>query len=125
MMLRRIFGSKMVEVMGKWRKFHSGVIRNLYTSPNVIKQIKPIRMRWAGHVAHIGEERKVYYVLVGKLGGEKPLGRLRHAWEDGIKMDLTEIGWKVVEFIHPAQYRDWWQAVVNTVMNPRVLAPQS
>jgi hypothetical protein len=66
----------------------------LYSSPNIIRQIKSKRMRWAGHVERMGEERKVYKVLVGKPEGKSPLGRLRHRWEDGIGMDMREIGWR-------------------------------
>jgi hypothetical protein len=63
--------------------------------PNIIRQIKSRRMRWAGHVARMGEERKVYKVLVGKSEAKRPLGRLQRRWEDGIRMDLGEIGWGV------------------------------
>jgi hypothetical protein len=76
--------------MGEWRKLHSEELHNLYSSPDIIRQVKSRRMRWAGHVAHIGEERKVYKVLVGKPEGKRPLGRPRHRWEDGIRMDLRE-----------------------------------
>jgi hypothetical protein len=82
-------------------------------------------MRWAGHVARIGEDRRVYKVLVGKPEGKSPLGRSRHRWEDGIRMDLREIGLGVVDWIRLAQDRDWWRAVVSAVMNLRVLAPRS
>jgi hypothetical protein len=82
-------------------------------------------MRWAGHVARIGEGRNVYRVLVGKPEGKRRLGRPRQSWEDGIKMDLGEIGWRCVEWIHLAQDRDRWQSVVNAVMNLQVLVPQS
>jgi hypothetical protein len=78
--LRRIFGRKRGEVTGEWRKLHNDIIR----------QVKSRRMRWAGHVTRMGEERKVYKVLVGKPKGKRPLGRPR--WEDGIRMDLGEIG---------------------------------
>jgi hypothetical protein len=81
-------------------------------------------MRWAGHVARIGEERKVYKVLVGKPKGKRPLGRLRHRWEDGIRTDLREIGLGGVDWVQLAQDRDRWRAVVSAVMNPRVLAPR-
>jgi hypothetical protein len=64
----------------------------LYSSPDIIRQIKSRRMRWAGHVAHMGKGRNVYRVLVGKPEGERPRGRPRHRWEDGIKMDLGDIG---------------------------------
>jgi hypothetical protein len=75
--LRKIFGPKRDEVMGEWRTLHSEELHNLYSSPNIIKQIKSSRMRWAGHVARMGEERKLYNLLVGKPEGKKPSGRLR------------------------------------------------
>jgi hypothetical protein len=84
------------------------------------------RCMCAGHVAHVGEERKVDKVLVGKPEGRRPLSRPRRRWEDVIKVDLREIGWGGgVEWIHLAQDVDRWRAVVNTVMNPGVLAPRS
>jgi hypothetical protein len=82
-------------------------------------------MRWAGQVAPIGEGRNVYRVLMGKPEGKRPLARPRRGWEDGIKMDLREISWWGVEWIHLSKGRDRWRAVVNAVMNLRVLAPQS
>jgi hypothetical protein len=72
-----------------------------------------------------GEERKVYRVLVGKPEGKRPLERSRCRWEDGMRMDLREIGWGSVEWIQLAQDRGWWRALTNTVMNLQVLAPQS
>jgi hypothetical protein len=91
--LRRIFVPMKDEVTGEWRKLHSGELHNLYLSPDVIRQIKSRRMRWAGHVARMGEGRNVYRVLVGKPEGKRPLGRPRRRWENGIKMDLGETGW--------------------------------
>jgi hypothetical protein len=76
-------------------------------------------------VARMGEGRNLYRVLVGKPEGKRPLGRPRRRWEVGIKMDLEEIGWGGVEWIHLAQDRDRWRALVNAVMNLRVLAPRS
>jgi hypothetical protein len=102
-----------------------GELHNLYASPDIIRQIKLMRMRWVGHVARVGEGRNVYRVLVGKPEGKRQLERPRPRWEDGIKMDLREIGWGGVEWIHLAQDRDRWRAVVNAVMNLRVLAPRS
>jgi hypothetical protein len=122
--LRRIFGSTRDEVTGEWKKLHNRELHNLYSSPGIIGQIKSRRMRWAGHVARMGEGRNVYRVLVGKPEGKRPLGRPRRRWEDGIKMDL-EIGWGCVEWIHLAEDRDRWRALVNAMMNLRVLAPQS
>jgi hypothetical protein len=114
--LRRIFGPKWDEVTGEWRKLHSGELHNLYSSPDIIRQIKSRRLRWAGHVARMGEGRNVYGVLVEKPEGKRLLERPRRRWEDGIKMDLREIGWGV-EWIHLAQDRDRWRAVVNAAMN--------
>jgi hypothetical protein len=83
-------------------------------------------MAWAGHVARIEEGRNVYRVLVGKPEGKRPLGRPRCRWKNGVKRDLRETGWgEGVEWIHLAQDRDRWRAVVNTVMNLSVLAPWS
>jgi hypothetical protein len=104
---------------------HSEELHNLYSSPDIIRQVKSRRMRWAGHVARMGEERKVYKVLVGKPEGRRPLGRPRRRWGDGIRMDLREIGLGGVDWIRLAQDRDWWRAVVSAAMNLRVLAPRS
>jgi hypothetical protein len=93
--LRRIFGPTRDEVTGEWRNLHSGELHKLYSSPDIIRQIKSRRMRWAGHVAHMGEGRNVYRVLVGKPEGKRQLERPRRRWEDGTKMDLGEIGWGV------------------------------
>jgi hypothetical protein len=82
-------------------------------------------MRWVGHVAHMGEESYLYKVLVGKPKGKRPLGRPRHRWEDGIRMDLRETGLGVVDWIRLAQDRDRWQAVESVVMNLWLLVPQS
>jgi hypothetical protein len=79
------------EVTGEWRKLHNEELHNLYSSPN-IRHIKSRIMRWAGHVACMEEERKVYKVLVGKSEGKRPLRRLRCRWEDGIRMNLREVG---------------------------------
>jgi hypothetical protein len=92
-MLRRIFGPKRDEVTGQWRKLHSAELHNLYSSPDIIRQIKSRRIRWAGHVARMGEGRNLYRVLVGKPKGKRPLERPRLRREDGIKMDLRQIGW--------------------------------
>jgi hypothetical protein len=104
------------------RKLHK-----FYSSPDIIRQIKSRRMRWAGHVARMGEGRNVCRVLVGKPEGKRPLGRPRCRWEYGIKMGLREIGWGGggAEWIHLAQDRDLWRAVVNAVMNLEVLAPRN
>jgi hypothetical protein len=82
---------KQLEVMGERRKLHSEELQNLYSSPDIIRQIKSRRTRWAGYVARMGEERKVYRTLARKPKGKRPFGRPRHIWEDGIRMDLREI----------------------------------
>jgi hypothetical protein len=122
--LRRIFGPKRDEVTGEWRRLHSGELHNMYSSPNIIIQVKSRRMRWAGHVALMGVGRNVYGVLVGKPEGKRPLERPRKRCEDWIKMNLREIHRGCVNWIHLAQGRDHWQAVVNAVMNLQVLAPR-
>jgi hypothetical protein len=96
-----------------------------YFAPNIIRQIKSKTMRWAGHVARMGEERNVYKVLVGKREGKRPLGRPRCRWEEGIRLDLRETGWGRVDWIQLAQDRDRWRALVIMVMNLRVLEPRS
>jgi hypothetical protein len=118
--LRRIFGPKRDEVTGGWRKLHNEELRDLYSSPSIIRIIKSRRMRWAGHVARMGEKRNAYRLLVGKPDGKRPLGRPRRRWVENIKMDLLEIGWGGVDWIGLAQDRDKWRPLVNAVMNLRV-----
>jgi hypothetical protein len=91
--LRIIFGPEKDEVKGEWRKLHSTELHNLYSSPDVIRQIKSRRMRSAEHVACMGEGWNVYRVLVRKSEGKSLLGWLRRKWKYGSKMDLREIGW--------------------------------
>jgi hypothetical protein len=110
--LRRIFGLKRDEVTGGWRKLHNEELHGLYSSPNIIRVIKARRMRWVGHVVHMGEVRGAYNILVGR----RPLAIPRHRWEDNIKMDLGEIGFGDVDWINLAQDRDRWQTLVNMVM---------
>jgi hypothetical protein len=100
--------------VGDWRKLHNEEFLNLYSSPNIIRKIKSRRMRWAGHVARMGETRNVYRVLVGKPEGKRPLRRPRR------KMDLREIGWDGMDRIELAQDREQCRTLVNTVMNIRV-----
>jgi hypothetical protein len=112
-------------VTGEWKKLHNEELHNLYSSADTIRHIKSRQMRWAGHVACMGEERKVYKVLVGKPKGKRLLGRPNRRWEDGIRMDLRKLIWGRVDWVQLAQDRDRWRAVVSTVMNLRVLAPWS
>ena len=105
-MLRRIFGPKRDEVTGEWRKLHNEDLNVLYFSRNIVRAIKSKRMRWVGHVARMGEGRGVYSVLVGKLGGKRPMGRPRHRWEDNKKLDLEEVGCGGMDWIEVAQDGD-------------------
>jgi hypothetical protein len=117
--LRKIYGPKREEG-GSWRKVHNDELHSLYSSPNIVRVIKSRRMRWAGHVACMGEGRGVYKVLVGRPKGKRPLVRPRHRWEDNIKMDLREIGIDGAKWIQLAQNRVQWHTCVNTVMNLQV-----
>ena len=118
--LRIIFGPKRDEVTGERRKLHNEEMNNLYSSPNILRVIKSRRMRWAGHVARMGEGRGVYRVLVGKPEGRRLLGRPRRRWEDNIRMDLREVGCGCVDWMELAQDRDRWRALVSAVMKLRV-----
>ena len=117
MVLRRIFGPSRDEVTGEWRRLHNKELNSLYSSPNIVWVIKSRRMRWAGHVALMGEERGAYRVLVGKPEGKRPLGRPRCRWVDKIRMDLQEVGCGYVDWIGLAQDRDGWRKLVNVIMN--------
>jgi hypothetical protein len=103
--LRRIFGPKRNEVTGELRKLHDEELHNFYSSPD-IRQMKSSRMRWAGHVARMGEERKLYKALVGNPEGKIPLGKPRHKWEDRIRTDLGKTGCGSVNWIRLPQERD-------------------
>ena len=113
----RIFGPKRDEVTREWRKLHNEELNDLYSSPNIDRVIKSRRMRWAGHVARMGERRGVYMVLVRNTEGKRPLGRPRRRWEDNIKMDLQEVECGVMDWIELAQDRGRWRALVNAVMH--------
>jgi len=118
--MRRIFVPKRDEVTGEWRKLHNEELNYLYCSLSNIRVIKSRRMRWVGHVAHFGERRGVYRVLVGKPEGKRLLERSRCRWQDNIKMDLQKLGSGGTDWIELAQDRDRWRALVNAVMNLRV-----
>jgi hypothetical protein len=117
--LRRIFGPKRDEVTGGWRTLHNEELRDLYSSPSIIRMVKSRRKRWAGYVARMGE-KNAYRLLVGKLEGKRPLGRPRRRWVDNIRMDLVEVGWSDVDWIGLAQDRNRWRTLVNSVLNLRV-----
>jgi hypothetical protein len=102
--LRRIFESKRDEVTGEWRKlYNEKLLFFFYLSPNVIRQINSRKMRWAGHVARMREEREVYKVLAGKPRGKRPLGRPRRRLKFGIRKNLSKTGCGSVQWIHLAQ----------------------
>jgi hypothetical protein len=93
--LRRMFGPRRDEVTGEWRKLHNEELRDLYSSPSIIGVVKLRMMRWAVHVARMGQKRNSYRLLVGKPEGKRP----RRRWVDNIRMDLGEVGWGDVDWI--------------------------
>jgi hypothetical protein len=95
--MRRIFGPKRKEMAGGYRQLHNEELHNLYISSNIIKGIKSRRMRWAGHVECMEALRNEYKILVRKPEGKRPHVRSRHRWEDNVRMDLKETGWKGVD----------------------------
>jgi len=119
MVLMRIFGPRRDEVKREWRRLHNEELNDLYSSPNIVRVIKSRRIRWAGHVVRMDEERGVYRVLVGKPEEKRPLGRLRHRWVD-IRKDFQEVGCGYMDWIGLAQDRDRWRTLVSAVMNLRV-----
>jgi transcription termination factor 2 len=113
--LRKVFGPKRDEVTWEWRKLHNEELNDLYTSPNIVRVVKSRRMRWAGHVARMGEDRGVYRVLVGKPEEKRPLGRPRRRYKDNIKMDIQEVGEGRGDWMELAHDRDRWRALVDTL----------
>jgi hypothetical protein len=118
--LRKIFGPKRDEVSGEWRKLHNEELRGLHSPPSIIRIIRSRRMRWACHVARMGEKRNAYRLLVENPEGKRPLRRPRRRWVDHIRIDLGEVGWGDVDWIGLAQDRNRWRALVNSVLNLRV-----
>ena len=121
MVLRRIFGPGREEVTGEWRRLHNEELNHFSSSPNIVRVIKLRRLRWAGHVARMGEDRRVYRFLVGKPEGKNPMGRPRRRWLDNIRTDLEEVGCGYMDWIGLAQDRDRWRTLVSAVMSFRVL----
>ena len=93
--LRRIFGPKRDE-NGECRRLHNEELHSLYRSPNMVRVIKSRRLRWAGHVARIKEGRSAFKMLTGKFTGKRPLGRPRRIWDDNIRMNLEEVGIRLI-----------------------------
>jgi len=120
MVLRRIFGPRKDEVTEEWRRLHNEELNDLYSSPNTVRVIKSRRMRWAGNVACMDEERRVYRVLLGKPEGRRPLGRPRRRWVDNTRMHLQEVGCGYMDWIGLAQDSDRCWTLVIAVMNLRV-----
>jgi hypothetical protein len=110
----------MDEMTGEWKKLHNEELNDLYSLPSIVRVVNSRRMRWAGHVARMGDNRGVYRALVGKPEGKRPLGRPRRRWEDNIKMDLQEVEWGRGDWMELAQNRDRWRALVGTVREFRV-----
>jgi len=118
--LRRVLGRMRDEVTGEWRKLHKEELNDLYSLPNIVRVVTSRRMRWAGHVARMGEDRGVHRVLVGKPEGQRLLGSPRRRWQDNSKMDLQEVGGGRGDGMELAQDRDRWRALVGTVRDFRV-----
>jgi hypothetical protein len=114
--LRKIFGPKREEY-GSWRKLLNYEFHSLYSSLNIARVIKSGRMKWALHLACMGEGRSTYRILVGRPGGKRPPGRPRRRWEKNIKVDLTEIQIDGTKWIRLNQHTVQWRVFVNTVMN--------
>jgi hypothetical protein len=118
--LKKVFGPKRDEVTGECRKLHNEELNDLYSLSNIVRVVKSRRMRWAGHVARMGENRDVHRVLVGKPEGKRPLGRPRRRWEDNIKVNLQEVGGGRGDWMELAQDRDRWRALMGTVRDFQV-----
>jgi hypothetical protein len=103
----------------QYRKLRNEELKDLYSLLNIMRVVKLRRVRWAGHVARMGEDRGVHRVLVGKPEGKRPLGRPRRRWEDNIRMDLQEVGGGCGDWMELVQDRDRWRALVGTVRNFR------
>jgi hypothetical protein len=117
--LRRICGPTRDEVTGEWRRLHNKELHALNSSSNIIRAIKSRRLRWAEHVARMGDSSGAYGVLMDEPEGKRPLKRSRHLWEDNIKIYLRDVDGSK-DLIDLAWDRNRWRAVVNAVMNLEV-----
>jgi hypothetical protein len=113
--LRSICGPKSDEVTGEWRKLRNEELYDVYSSHNIVRIIR-WRMRWAGHVARLGERRGLYRDLMEQLEGKRLLGRPRLRWENNIKMDLQALECGNMDWIALAQVRDRLRALATEVM---------
>ena len=104
---------------GECRRPHNEELHSLYRSPNIVRVIKSIRLRWASPIAGMEESRSGFNILTGKLIGRRPLVRSRGRWEDNIRMNLKEVGFNTKKWVDSAQDRDYWRALVNA-LNLRV-----
>ena len=104
--LRKIFGAMRDKITGEWRKVQNAELHALYSLPNITRNLKLRRLRWAGHVACMEQSRNTYRVLGGKSEGKRHLGRPRHRWQDNIKMDLREVGCDPGDWINLAEDRE-------------------
>ena len=118
--LRRIFGRKREKVTREWRKLHKEELNNLYSSPHIVQVIKSRRMRWLGHVVHMGKKRGIYRILVGKPEQKRLLRRPRHRGVNNIKLELQEGGCGGTDWIELAQCRDTWRGLVDALINLHV-----
>jgi len=118
--LRKIFGAVRDEETGEWRRRHNEELHNLYASPDIVRVMKSRRLRWAGHVARMGNERTAARVWEGKPNATRLLGRPRRRWEDNVKADLMEIGRGNTSWVELTRDRNLWRACVDEAMNFRV-----
>jgi hypothetical protein len=118
--LRRIFGPKREELAGVWKRLHNEELHNLYALLNIITAIKSRRLRWMGHIARMRQMRSPHIFWLEDLKEKSLLRRSKRKWKYNIRMDLREIGWEFVDWMHRSQVRGHWRALVNTEMNLRV-----
>jgi hypothetical protein len=114
--LSNILGPTRDKITGEWRRLHNKELHVLCFSPNIIRVIKSRRMRWAGHVARMGERKGAHRILVEKDHGKRSLERPRLRWDDNIKMDFQNVGWGGMEWTAVAQDRDKLRALEHAVM---------
>ena len=98
---------------GEWRRFHNKELHRLYRSPNIVRVVKSMRLRWAGHLARMEEDRSAFKILTGERTGKKLLGRRRRRWEDNIRMNFEDIGINEGNWVDSTQDRDYWRPLVN------------